>query len=156
MILVWGFLLFSCNANHELNTRIEKNQLTTLILAGGKSSRMGGVDKGLLKINDKSLLGIQIEQYKKKYISEIIIITGPHHKKFDFQDVSLINDSKYLEHDVLGSLMIAKSKINEDVITSYSDIIFDDSILDTLLNFKGDIGITVDLNWEKKYLRKKN
>lgn len=132
--------------------------MKVIIIAAGSGTRLGNlteeIPKGLLKINDKSLLGIQIEQYKKKNISEIIIITGPHHKKFDFQDVSLINDSKYLEHDVLGSLMIAKSKINEDVITSYSDIIFDDSILDTLLNFKGDIGITVDLNWEKKYLNR--
>ena len=36
-------------------TRIEKNQLTTLILAGGKSSRMDGFDKGLLKINDNKV-----------------------------------------------------------------------------------------------------
>ena len=31
---------------------INKQDITTLILAGGKSSRMGGNDKGLIKIND--------------------------------------------------------------------------------------------------------
>ena len=53
-------------------TRIEKNQLTTLILAGGKSSRMGGVDKGLLKINDKYLV-CHLESLAKKYSNDVLV-----------------------------------------------------------------------------------
>ena len=30
-------------------------------------------------------------------------------------------------------------------------IIFDEKILDQILNFKGDIGIPIDLDWEKHY-----
>ena len=130
--------------------------MKVIIIAAGSSTRLGNlteeIPKGLLKINNKSILEIQIQQYKKKNISEIIIITGPHHEKFSFNDVSLINDEEYSENDVLGSLMAAKSEINSEVITSYSDIVFEDSVLDSLLEFKGDIGIAVDLNWEEKYL----
>ena len=130
--------------------------MKVIIIAAGSSTRLGNlteeIPKGLLKINNKSILEIQIQQYKKKNISEIIIITGPHHEKFSFNDVSLINDEEYSENDVLGSLMAAKSEINSEVITSYSDIVFEDSVLDSLLDFKGDIGIAVDLNWEEKYL----
>ena len=130
--------------------------MKVIIIAAGSSTRLGNlteeIPKGLLKINNKSILEIQIQQYKKKNISEIIIITGPHHEKFSFNDVSLINDEDYSENDVLGSLMAAKSEINSEVINSYSDIVFEDSVLDSLLEFKGDIGIAVDLNWEEKYL----
>ena len=130
--------------------------MKVIIIAAGSSTRLGNlseeIPKGLLKINNKSILEIQIQQFKKKNISEIIIITGPHHEKFSFNDVSLINDEEYSENDVLGSLMAAKSEINSEVITSYSDIVFEDSVLDSLLEFKGDIGIAVDLNWEEKYL----
>ena len=130
--------------------------MKVIIIAAGSSTRLGNlteeIPKGLLKINNKSILEIQIQQYKKKNISEIIIITGQHHEKFSFNDVSLINDEEYSENDVLGSLMAAKSEINSEVITSYSDIVFEDSVLDSLLEFKGDIGIAVDLNWEEKYL----
>ena len=35
---------------------IDKNQLTALILAGGKSSRMKGIDKGLMQINNKYVI----------------------------------------------------------------------------------------------------
>tara|TARA_B110000014_G_scaffold262634_1_gene257051 strand:- start:2526 stop:3275 length:750 start_codon:yes stop_codon:yes gene_type:complete len=132
--------------------------MKVIIIAAGTSTRLGNlteeIPKGLLKINNKSILEIQIQQFKKKNISKIIIITGPHHEKFHFDDVSLINDRKYMEHDVLGSLMIAKSEMNSEIITSYSDIIFENSVLDSLLQFKGDIGIAVDLNWEEKYLNR--
>ena len=60
----------------------------------------------------------------------------------------------YEKHDVLCSLMAAKSEMNSEIITSYSDIIFDDSIINSLLKFKGDIGIAVDLEWEEKYLNR--
>ena len=132
--------------------------MKVIIISAGSATRLGNlteeIPKGLLKINNKSILEIQIQQFKKNNISKIIIITGPHHEKFHFDDVSLINDKKYTEHDVLGSLMIAKSEMNSEIITSYSDIIFDDSIIDSLLKFKGDIGIAVDLEWEEKYLNR--
>ncbi len=47
--------------------------------------------------------------------------------------------------------MVARDSIKGEIITSYSDIIFDEKILDQILNFKGDIGIPIDLDWEKHY-----
>jgi len=47
--------------------------------------------------------------------------------------------------------MAAKNEINEEVIIIYSDILFDEKILDQVINLKSDIGIATDLNWEQKY-----
>ena len=129
--------------------------MKALIIAAGSATRLGSltkkIPKGLLKINNKSIIELQLDQFRKNNISDIIIITGPNHEQFNFPGISLMNDEKYQEHDVLGSLMTAKSKMNDELITSYSDIVFDDSILDSILGFKGDIGIAVDLDWQKKY-----
>ena len=128
--------------------------MKVIIIAAGYGSRLGNLTKntpkGLLKINGKSILERQINLFHSKKISEINIITGPH-KKFGLPDISYINDKNYDEHDVLGSLMAAKNIIHGKIITSYSDILFEEKILDQLLNFKGDIGISVDLDWEKYY-----
>lgn len=51
-----------------------KEQYSTIILAGGKSSRMG-VDKGLLPIRKKSFVECVIDS-AKPYSSEIIIISS--------------------------------------------------------------------------------
>ena len=50
--------------------------------------------------------------------------------------------------------MASKSIINDDILISYSDIIFDENILRSMLDFKGDIGIAVDLDWEKNYVNR--
>ena len=128
--------------------------MKVIIIAAGYGSRLGNLTKntpkGLLKINGKSILERQINLFHSKKISEINIITGPH-KKFGLPDISYINDKNYDEHDVLGSLMAAKNIIHGKIITSYSDILFEEKILDQLLNFKGDIGIPIDLDWKKYY-----
>ena len=50
-----------------------------------------------------------------------------------------------------GAPKAAKDEIKGRVLTSYSDILFDELILLQLLEFSGDIGIPVDLDWEKSY-----
>ena len=128
--------------------------MKAIIIAAGYASRLGDLTKkqpkGLLKINGKTILDRQIELFRKKGIQEIIIITGPF-KDFGINGVSYINDEHYDEHDVLGSFMAARDKIDGKVITSYSDIVFEEKILEEILRCDGDIGIPIDLNWRKSY-----
>jgi len=42
--------------NDDLNTIQSKNTIQGLILAGGQSSRLGGIDKGLLELNGQPLV----------------------------------------------------------------------------------------------------
>ena len=129
-----------------------------IIIAAGSSTRLRNeikdVPKGLLKINDKSIIEIQLGLFKKNQLSDITIITGPNKQKFEFKNVNYIHDNEFQNHDVLGSLMASKSIMNDDVLTSYSDIVFDENVLHSMLDFKGDIGIAVDLYWEKNYVNR--
>ena len=129
-----------------------------IIIAAGSSTRLAketsDIPKGLLKINGKSIIEIQLELFKKNQLSDITIIIGAQKQKFKLENVHYIQDSKFQDHDVLGSLMVAKSIINDDVLTSYSDIIFEEKILKSMTEFSGDIGIAVDLDWEKNYINR--
>jgi choline kinase len=127
-----------------------------IFIAAGSSTRLGtktlNFPKGLIKINNNSIMGIQLDLFKNKKIDNIIIITGPNADKFNFKNVTYINDTNHKKHDVLGSLMVAKSHMNDEIITTYSDIIFDQKILNSIVEFKGDVGIAIELNWEKRYI----
>jgi len=129
-----------------------------IILAAGSSTRLSkeilDMPKGLLKINDKSIIEIQLDLFKKNQLSDITIIVGPNKEKFKFKNVNYVLDDDFQNHDILGSLMASKSIINDDTLTTYSDIIFDENILRSMLDFKGDIGIAVDLYWEKNYVNR--
>jgi len=132
--------------------------MKVIIIAAGSSTRLSNetynVPKGLLKINDKSIIEIQLELFQKNQLSDITIITGPNKQKFELKNVNYIQDYKFQDHDVLGSLMAAKPIINNDILTSYSDIIFDEKILKSMIEFTGDIGLAVDLDWEKNYVNR--
>jgi molybdopterin-guanine dinucleotide biosynthesis protein A len=47
-----------------MSNKLQKDALSIAILAGGKSSRMQGNDKGLLSFNGKSVLS-RITRYRK-------------------------------------------------------------------------------------------
>ena len=52
--------------------KISKNEITAVILAGGRSSRMGGDDKGLIEFRGKPMISFACEVVKEK-VSTILI-----------------------------------------------------------------------------------
>lgn len=130
--------------------------MKAIIIAAGSAIRLGKktekLPKGLLKINGTSIIERQLSLFKQNGLSDIVIITGPYSEKFTFSDVTYVSDENYENHEVLSSLMEAQEYINGDVLISYSDILFDESILKIMINSQASIGIGVDLNWEKAYL----
>jgi phosphoenolpyruvate phosphomutase len=129
--------------------------MKAIILAAGYSSRLGNqfedMPKGLLNINGKSIIQRQITLFHEKKIDEIIIVTGPNSDKFNFEDVTYVEDKNYRENEVLGSLMATKNLMNTEIIMTYSDILFDKAILDQVLNFQDNIGVATEMNWLPTY-----
>jgi len=130
--------------------------MKVIIIAAGSATRLGnraeGLPKGLLDVNGKSIIERQMILFKKFGINDISIIVGSHNEKFNFKNVRCLQDERFNEHDVLGSLMEARPILTDEVIVSYSDILFDESIFNKMVHFSGDIGIAVDLEWEKSYI----
>ncbi len=127
-----------------------------IVIAAGSGKRVGEKTKNfpkyLLNVNGKTIQQHQLSVFKKFNYDEIIVITGPHKEKFTSDECTYVEDVKYHNHDVLGSLMEARKYISGDVIIIYSDIIFDDKILSQMIETNTEIGIAVDLDWEKKYI----
>ena len=129
--------------------------MKAIIVSAGVGSRLGeltkNTPKSLIDVNGQSILGRQISTFKKLGIFDITVIIGPHVEKYSFENISFIHDKNYLSHDILSSLMLSRSIMHEDLIISYGDVIFDEQILQSLINFKGSIGLGIDFGWEKNY-----
>ena len=129
--------------------------MNAIIIAAGSGKRISedvkDLPKSLLTVNGKPIIAYQIQALKQVGIKNIVVITGIHDKKFGIENVHYIKDHYYNEHDILGSLMVAKDFLKNDVLVLYSDIIFELKILKQILDSKGDISIAIDMTWEKMY-----
>ena len=132
--------------------------MRAIILAAGKGSRMGkltqNIPKPLVNVNGKSIIERQLSSLKQNGILDIIIVTGPYHEKFNFKNVVYVNNLDHKKHDTLGSLMTARDYMNDEIIITYADQIFEEKIVKSMTEFTGDIGIAVDLDWEKNYVNR--
>ena len=129
--------------------------MNAIIIAAGSGKRISddvkSTPKSLVNINGKPIIEYQIEVLKKNGINDIVIIRGKYGDKFKIKNVNYVNDDNYDKHDILGSLMEAKQFLENDVIVLYSDIIFENKIIEQILKTKADISIAIDNEWEKNY-----
>jgi choline kinase len=129
-----------------------------IVIAAGSGKRLGNetkdLPKYLINVNGKTIMQHQLEVFNKIPYEKFIVIVGPYKEKFTNENVTYVEDVDYHQHDILGSLMEARSFISGDVLIVYSDIIFDYSILSKVVNTDVDIGIAVDMEWEKDYVER--
>ena len=129
--------------------------MKAIILAAGKGSRLGSVTKnipkGMLEVFGKTLIERQIEIYRNCGIEDITIVTGYKNEIINYSNVDYILNQNYATTNINESLFCASKKLTDEVIISYTDIIFEQKIIRQMLEFSGDIGIAVNVNWRKNY-----
>jgi len=129
--------------------------MKAIILSAGYGSRLGNftkeLPKSLVDINGKSIIKRQIETFRNNGIKDIIVIVGPNKDKFQLNDIEYVVDKNFHEHEQLGSLMVSNKHFQNDVVISFGDVIVDDNIMKQVVKSTYDIGIAIDLKWEKNY-----
>lgn len=124
-------------------------------MAAGKGSRLGEITKtipkGMIKLFGKTLIERQIEIYRDNGIDDITIVTGYKGETINFPGINYIKNQDYDSTNINESLFCAREKLSDSVIISYTDIIFEPKIIKQMIEFSGDIGIAVNIDWEKNY-----
>ena len=132
--------------------------MNAIIIAGGKSTRLrplsNEIPKTMIEVYGKSVLERQVEVFQSCGISDITAVTGYHSEKVNLPNINCIKNEKYETTNVNEGLFCAKAKLSDSVIITYGDIIFDNEVLEQTLNFKGDVGVVIDLDWKKQYTGK--
>ncbi len=128
-----------------------------VFLAAGKGTRIFKkikTNKCLIKIKKKTIIERLLENIPNNYRKKITIVTGFNHlkimnatKKFR---VNYIQNKQYKSTEMLHSLSLALKEIDDDIFFSYSDIIYDNSIIKKILHKKiSNICVPINMNWEK-------
>lgn len=129
--------------------------MRAIILAAGEGSRFGKYTKGrpkcLLEIGGVSILERQIRTFQRSGISDIVVVKGFAAEKIRLKGVRYYIVDEY-RYNMVYTLFWAEPEVHGDVIISYADILFEDSVLQTLLKAPPyDIAVVVDTLWEEYY-----
>lgn len=132
--------------------------MKAVILAAGQGTRLNkytkGLPKGMLSFMGKTVIGRQIELYRSCGIDDIIIVRGYERDKIKYEGIKYYDNVRYADTNMVESLMTAEEEFDTDIIISYSDIIFEKSLLKKMIQAAGDYAVAVDDNW-KYYWQKR-
>ena len=125
--------------------------MNIVFLAAGKSSRIYkelGKPKCLLKINNHSIIKNLIKNLRGLKIKRINVVVGFKSEQIkkelkEFKKINFIYNRYYNSREMLYSLISALKKIDDDIIFSYTDIIYNKSIIQKLLTKKKDIHLPI-------------
>ena len=127
--------------------------MKVIILAAGRGSRLTPLTdnkpKCLVKLFGKSLLEWQIETFRKFGINDISVVTGYKKELISFDGIKIYHNKNFEKTNMIETLFCAKKEINERVIVSYGDIIFQNSVVEKLIESKEDFSVVVDKEWKK-------
>ena len=135
--------------------------MKAIILAAGSGTRLKkyteNLPKGMLSFIGKTVIERQIDIYRDCGIDDIIIVRGFAADKISYNGVKYYTNEKYASTNMVESLMEAKAEFTEDIIVSYSDILFEPAMLKKMMSSDADYSCAVDDNWkaywEKRYGR---
>ena len=129
--------------------------MNAIILAAGEGTRLRpetiSIPKGMIKLFDKSLLEMQIDVFKKCGVNDISIVTGYLADKITFPSINCFKNENYSSTAGNESLFCAKEKLQDSTIITYGDLVFEKAIIEQVINFKGDVGIAIELDWKPHY-----
>ena len=130
--------------------------MQSLILAAGRGTRIEKITKTkpkcLININKKSILKRQIDFFRKLKINKINIIKGYKQNKISYKKINYIVNKKFKNTEQLDSLFVAKKILKSELIITFSDIIYDFSVIKKIFKSKSkNIIVAIDKKWKKRY-----
>ena len=132
--------------------------MKAIILAAGKGTRLSpftdDFPKGMIKLFDKSLLEMQIDNFKDCGINDITIVTGYKNEKILFPGIKKRKNENFDSTNMNETLFCVKEELDDSVIISYSDIVYDNTVIKQLMEFDGNIGIAIRTNWRDYYVKR--
>ena len=134
--------------------------MKVIILAAGKGSRLGTLTndkpKCMLKLFNETLIEKQIKIFHSYNINDITIVTGYRSEVIDIPDVNYVKNKNYETSNINESLFCALEPSSSPVLVTYGDIIFEQKIIQQMLEITDGIGLAINLNWKKYYQNRKN
>lgn len=131
--------------------------MKAIILAAGQGIRLKPLTndkpKCMVEFKEKPIIDYIFDSLLNAKITDITIVDG--YKKevlenhFKNKNIKFYTNKKYDSTNMVSTLFCAEDEMDDDIIISYADIIYDSSIVKKLKEDTSDFAIIVDKNWKE-------
>lgn len=132
------------------DNEININDITAVILAGGRAKRMGGKDKGLIKVNDRFMIEFAIEKLLPQ-VGHLLINANRNLEQYKSLNHPVVSDDNISDYNgpLAGMLSALKACTTKYILTIPCDSpFFPDNLsirfLSTLIESDADICVAHD------------
>jgi len=145
---IFDLVGFTTIKRRDLKYIIERSKAKVIIPAAGKPKEeiVKDMPVAMLDVNGKSILQMQLDVLKRCRITDVVVIRGYQKEKFSIKSVKYYDVDDY-ERGSLYSLFTAKEEMKNGFVLIFSDIIFDESIINNLLRSRWDITLVADASF---------
>lgn len=127
--------------------------MKAVILAAGQGTRLKkyteNLPKGMLDFMGQTIIERQIKLFRSCGIDKIIVVRGFAADKIQYDGVIYYTNEDYANTNMVESLMAARSEFDDDIIVSYSDVLYEEGMLKQMMNSSADYVVAVDNEWKK-------
>lgn len=140
--------------------------MKSIILAAGKGERLrpftDDIPKCMVKFNDKPLIQHILEAMLSCDMKDISIVGGYKadvlekylNQTFYNKGIKFYQNQRYDTTNMVYTLFSAAEEMIDDLVISYSDIIYNKNVLKQLMECTADIGVVVDKEWLKLWQKR--
>lgn len=131
------------------NVWLVREKATAIVLAGGKSSRMGE-DKSLLPVNGKPLIAHIVDQLRDRFDEIIIGANDP--EKYAFLNLPVVTDIEKDKGPLMGIYSCLKASSNEvNFITACDIPVMNTKLIGDMIQMADGVDMVLPVGNENKY-----
>ena len=127
------------------------DEVTAVIIAAGFEPEMlpltADRPKCMLDVHGRSILERQVATLNQCGIKNIAVVRGYQKDAVNVSGLRYYDNDDYERTSELASLLAAEPELRGRVLALYGDVLFDHSIVRSLLASDGDVAIAVDRAW---------
>jgi choline kinase len=129
--------------------------MRVIILAAGQGTRLrpftNDKPKCMVELKGKPLIEYQLDLFKIFNITDINVVTGYLADKINYQEITKFYNPKFDKTNMVYTLFCAKELFDrkDDILISYGDIIYNESVLNSIIKSDNPVNVVVDKNWKE-------
>ncbi len=130
--------------------------MNTIIIAAGRGSRLEHYTddrpKCMVEVAGRCILDHQLAALRHHGIDDFDVIRGYLADQLVVDGANYHSNPDWQDNNILHSLFCAEEAMEGGFLSTYSDIVYTEEVVDAALSGPGDITLVVDRQWHRAYV----